>query len=92
VAVNAGITGLLAFIFMWVVFLRNLLRRYKEKKEGYPKALILGGVLSVTAFLLASQFQCYYTAAICNMILFFVLGLSESVARISSGDSLVSPE
>jgi O-antigen ligase len=87
VAVNAGIVGFLAFIFMWVVFLKNLLRRYKEKKEGYAKALILGGVLCVTAFLLASQFQCYYTAAICNMILFFVLGLSESIARISSGDS-----
>ena len=87
VAVNAGILGFLAFIFMWVVFLKNLLRRYKEKKEGYPKALILGGVLSVVAFLFASQFQCYYTAAICNMTLFFVLGLSESIARISSGDS-----
>lgn len=92
VAVNAGIVGLLAFIFMWFVCLKNLLRRYKEKKEGYPKALILGGVLSVTAFLLASQFQCYYTAAICNMILFFVLGLSESIARISSGDSQISSE
>jgi len=84
VAVNAGIIGLLAFIFMWVVFLKNLLRRYKETTEGYPKALILGGVLCVIAFLLASQFQCYYTAAICNMILFFVLGLSESVARIGA--------
>lgn len=90
VAVNAGIVGILAFIFMWVIFLKNLLRRYKEQKEGYPKALILGGVLSVTAFLLASQFQCYYTAAICNMILFFVMGLSESVARIGSGASSVS--
>ncbi|MCJ7458399.1 MAG: O-antigen ligase family protein [candidate division Zixibacteria bacterium] len=87
VAVNAGIVGFLAFIFMWVVFLKNILRRYKEKKESYSKALILGGVLSVIAFLLASQFQCYYTAAIDNMILFFVMGLSESVARISSGDS-----
>lgn len=92
VAVNAGIVGFLAFIFMWVVFLKNILRRYKEKKESYSKALILGGVLSVTAFLLASQFQCYYTAAICNMILFFVLGLSESIARISSGDSQISSE
>jgi putative inorganic carbon (HCO3(-)) transporter len=90
VAVNAGIVGLLAFIFMWVVFLKNLLRRYKEKRERYSKALILGGVLSVIAFLSASQFQCYYTAAICNMILFFVMGLSESVARISSGDSIDS--
>jgi O-antigen ligase len=90
VAVNAGIVGLLAFIFMWVVFLKNLLRRYKEKKEGYAKALILGGVLSVVAFLLASQLQCYYTAAIDNMILFFIMGLSESIARISSGDSQVS--
>jgi O-antigen ligase len=87
VAVNAGIVGFLAFIFMWVIFLKNLLRRYKEKKEGYSKALILGGVLSVIAFLLASQFQCYYTAAIDNMILFFVMGLSESITRISSGDS-----
>ncbi|HVP36884.1 MAG TPA: O-antigen ligase family protein [Terriglobales bacterium] len=90
VAVNAGIVGLVAFTLIWIVFLTNLLRRYREKVEGYPKALILGGVLSVTAFLLASQFQCYYTAAICNMILFFVMGLSESVARIGSGASSIS--
>ncbi|MDD1748385.1 MAG: O-antigen ligase family protein [Methanothrix sp.] len=89
VAVNAGIVGLAAFIFMWVVFLKSLVRRYKEKMEGYSKTLLLGGVLSVIAFLLASQFQCYYTAAICNMILFFVMGLSESVSRISSGSSSI---
>jgi O-antigen ligase len=91
VAVNAGIVGFLAFIFMWIVFLKNLLRRYKEQREGYDKALVLGGVLSVIAFFLASLFQCYYTAAICNMILFFMIGLSESIARISSVDSNISP-
>jgi len=84
VAVNAGIIGLLAFIFLWVILLKNLLRRYKEKKEGYQKALILGGVLTLFAYLLASQFQCYYTAAIDNMILFFILGLSATIARIGS--------
>jgi O-antigen ligase len=84
VAVNAGIIGLLAFIFLWVILLKNLLRRYKEKKEGYQKALILGGVLTLFAYLLASQFQCYYTAAIDNMLLFFFLGLCEAVARTSS--------
>jgi putative inorganic carbon (HCO3(-)) transporter len=85
VAVNAGVIGLLAFIFLWMILLKNLLRRYKEIKEGYPKALTLGGLLTLFAYLLASQFQCYYTAAIDNMILFFVLGLSEVIARIDRG-------
>lgn len=84
VAVNAGIIGFLAFVFFWVFLLKNLLRRYKEKEEGYAKAFILGGILSVTAFLLASQFQCYYTDAEDHMILFFFLGLSGAIARIPS--------
>jgi O-antigen ligase len=84
VAVNAGVIGFLAFVFFWLVLLKNLLRRYKEKEEGYAKAFILGGVLSIIAFLLASQFQCYYTDAEDHMILFFFLGLSEVIARIPS--------
>lgn len=83
-AVNAGIIGFLAFVFLWVVLLRNLWRRFKKKEKGYSKALILGGVLTIFAFLLASQFQCYYTDAEDNMILFFVLGLSEVIYRIGS--------
>jgi len=88
VAANAGVIGLLAFIFLWVILLKNLLGRYKEKEEGYSKALILGGVLSLLAYLLASQFQCYYTDAEDNMILFFFLGLSEVISRIPSKDKL----
>ncbi len=84
VAVNAGIIGFLAFVFFWVVLLRNLLRRYKKKEQGYARAFILGGGLSVVAYLFASQFQCYYTDAEDHMILFFFLGLSEVIARISS--------
>ncbi|MDH4223022.1 MAG: O-antigen ligase family protein [candidate division Zixibacteria bacterium] len=86
VAVNAGIIGLSAFIFFWVVILKNLLKKYKDKKEGYAKAFIFGGILTLLAYLLASQFQCYYTDAEDNMILFFILGLCATLARFPNRD------
>ena len=88
VAVNAGIIGFSAFIFLWVVLFKNLLRRYKKEREGYSKAFILGGVLCIMVYLLASQFQCYYTDVENNMILFFFLGLCEAFARIPHKDKL----
>ncbi|KPL00278.1 MAG: hypothetical protein AMJ90_08600 [candidate division Zixibacteria bacterium SM23_73_2] len=76
VAVNAGIIGFFAFLWIWIVAVKFFKEKYQKYKDRKIKPLILAGLVSVLAFLLASQFQCYYTDAEDNMILFFIIGLA----------------
>jgi O-antigen ligase len=82
VAVNAGIIGFSAFIWLWVKAWRSLRRMFEQTKDEGFKPLVLAGFIVVPAYLVASQFQCYYTDAIDNMILFFVLGMAVSTGFV----------
>ncbi len=84
VAVNAGIIGLLAFLWMWLVALNFFKQRYLKLKNSNVKPFLLAGLVSVLAFLLASQFQCYYTDAEDNMLLFFIIGLACASEKYSA--------
>lgn len=76
VAVNAGIIGLSAFLWMWFIVVKFFKKRYQKQKNLNVKPLLLSGLVCVFSFLLASQFQCYYTDAEDNMLLFFIIGLA----------------
>lgn len=76
VALNAGIIGLSAFLWMWFVVIKFFKKRYQKQKNLNVRPLLLSGLICVLAFLLASQFQCYYTDAEDNMLLFFIIGLA----------------
>ena len=82
VAVNAGIIGLSAFVWLWVKAWRNLRRMFEQTEDERFKPLVLAGFIMVPAYLVASQLQCYYTDAIDNMILFFVLGMAVSAGLV----------
>ncbi|MGB2697818.1 MAG: O-antigen ligase family protein [Candidatus Zixiibacteriota bacterium] len=82
VAVHAGIIGLSAFVWLWVKAWRSFRRIFQETEDERFKPLVLAGFLTVPAYLVASQFQCYYTDAIDNMIIFFVLGIAVSAGLI----------
>jgi O-antigen ligase len=88
VAVHAGIIGLSAFIWLWVKAWRNLRRIYEKTEDERFKPLVLAGFITVPAYLVASQFQCYYTDAVDNMILLFVLGMAVSASIIYRQSSL----
>jgi len=75
-AVHAGIIGLSAFAFLWVRAWRNLRSMFRNAEEERFKPFVLAGLIAVPAYLVASQFQCYYTDATDNMIFFFVLGMA----------------
>lgn len=82
VAVHVGIIGLSAFVWIWAKALRNLQKIWQKTEDERFQPLILAGCITVPAYLVASQFQCYYTDAIDNMILFFVLGIAVSAEMI----------
>ncbi len=71
VGVNAGLLGMLAFLWIWWAFWRASLQGYRN--TSHP--IFLGGFSSSVAFFLASFFQCYYTDAEDGMLLWFVFGL-----------------
>ena len=82
VAVHAGIIGLSAFVLLWVKAWRGLRKIFEQTEDERSKPLVLAGFIVVPAYLVASQFQCYYTDAIDNMILFFVMGMAVSAGFV----------
>ncbi|HEX7400911.1 MAG TPA: O-antigen ligase family protein [candidate division Zixibacteria bacterium] len=86
VAVNSGLLGLLAYLYLWVVFLYTSIKAIlKNKKAGFLYSIQLGGVITMIAFLVASLFQCYYTDAEVNMLIMFLLGIT-TVANLKSAE------
>jgi putative inorganic carbon (HCO3(-)) transporter len=82
VAVDAGIIGLIPFVWLWITILRNLKRKYDQTEDKYTKSMLKAGLVITSAYLVAAQFQCYYFDAIDFMILFLVLGLAEVSDKI----------
>jgi O-antigen ligase len=82
VAVDAGIIGLIPFVWLWVTIWRNLKRKYNQTKDKYTKSMLKAGLVVTSAYLVSAQFQCYYFDAINFMILFFVLGQAEVSDKI----------
>jgi putative inorganic carbon (HCO3(-)) transporter len=82
VAVNAGIIGFIPFVWLWITIWRNLKRKYIQTEDRYVKSILKGGLVATSAYLVAAQFQCYYTDAIDFMILFFILAQAEVSDKI----------
>lgn len=77
VAVNSGLLGLLAYLSIWVVFLRSSIKSVlKKKRNGFGYGMQIGGIVAIVAFLFAALLQCYYTDAEVNMLIMFILGLA----------------
>jgi putative inorganic carbon (HCO3(-)) transporter len=89
VGVNSGLLGLLAYLSIWVVFLRST---YKKMKGGgnnrFGRSVQMGGMVAVIAFLFAGLFQCYYTDAEVNMLIMLILGLTTVInLKTKEGES-----
>ena len=82
VAVDAGIIGLIPFVWLWITILRNLKRKYDQTEDKYTKSMLKAGLVVTSAYLVAAQFQCYYFDAVNFMILFFVLAQAEVSDKI----------
>lgn len=81
-AVNMGVLGLLVFIFLWVVIWFYFKNRFKQIQGDFFKPILLSALVITSAYLLSAQFQCFFTDATDNMVLFFVLGLATAVDKI----------
>ncbi len=82
VAVNAGIIGLLPFVWLWIIIWRNLKKKFDRTQDQRTKSMLKAGLVVASAYLVAALFQCYYFDAVDFMILFFVLGQAEVSDKI----------
>jgi putative inorganic carbon (HCO3(-)) transporter len=82
VAVNAGIIGLLPFVWLWIIIWRNLKKKFDRTQDQSTKSMLKAGLVVASAYLVAALFQCYYFDAVDFMILFFVLGQAEVSDKI----------
>jgi len=94
VAANAGIIGLVAFVWLLFSILKGLFKILNQAKQDLHVSVSNAVLLCFMAYLVSSQFQCYYIDAVDGLILFFVLGLGQTVdnyygqaGRIQSIDS-----
>lgn len=82
VAVNSGILGLLAYLSIWVIFLRFTLKSVRRKtKGGFGRSAQMAGMVAIVGLLFASLLQCYYTDAEVNMLIMFILGFTMVLNR-----------
>lgn len=82
VAVDAGIIGLIPFVWLWITIWRNLKRKCDQTEAKYTKSMLKAGLVVTSAYLVSAQFQCYYFDAVNFMILFFILGQAEVSDKI----------
>ncbi len=89
VAVNSGILGLLAYLWIWVAFFRSTLRSVRRgERRTFVQAAQMAGVAAIAGFLVAGLFQCYYTDAEVNMLLMFILGSTMILNRTSPEEEI----
>ncbi len=89
-AANAGIVGLVAFIWLMFSILKGLVKIFRGAKGDLATSISNAVLLSFVAYLAASQFQCYYIDAVDGLILFFVLGVGQTVDNHYRGNSVDS--
>lgn len=88
VAANSGILGLLAYLSIWAAFLYSTVKSvWKKRSESFGRAVQMGGIVAVVAFLFAGLLQCYYTDAEVNMLIMFILGLTTIMNRKAQEES-----
>lgn len=82
VAVNAGIIGLIPFVWLWITIWKNLKRKCAQTEDKYTQSMLKAGLVVTSTYLVSAQFQCYYFDAVNFMILFFVLAQAEVSDKI----------
>lgn len=84
VAVQMGILGVIAFLGMWVVFIRGCFRFWKRERERDPHAAasVLGCAGAVAGILAGGMFQCFYTDIEVGMLWWFIVGLASAVVLL----------
>jgi O-antigen ligase len=87
VLVSSGLVGLLAFVAMWAVALREGFRTWKRARLPELRAISLGATLGLVGFLVGSMFQNYYGTFANCLGWWFLAGLVFTAGRLSSVDA-----
>jgi O-antigen ligase len=85
VLINAGVPGLIFFLWLWIVAIRSGLVTWRKSEDGVVKTVALGGTLSLVGLMIGAFFQDYYGSFINCLGWWFVVGLIFAGERIREG-------
>ncbi len=88
VLVASGLPGLVAFLGMWAIALREGLKGWKHASDPQLRAILLGGIFSLFGLLIAAFFQNYYGSFINCLGWWFVAGLVLTAKKLEQRNSL----
>ncbi len=86
VLVNAGIPGLIFFVWMWISILRIGILTWRKSKDEIVRSAALGGVLALFGLMIGALFQDYYGSFINCLGWWFVAGLVLAATRIQRSE------
>jgi putative inorganic carbon (hco3(-)) transporter len=86
VLINAGVPGLVFFVWLWIMALRSGLVTWRKSEDSKVKTAALGGVLSLVGLMIGAFFQDYYGSFINCLGWWFVVGLIFSAQRVWTAD------
>jgi O-antigen ligase len=83
ILVSSGIPGLIAFLSIWVVIIRNGFKAQKKSTNTFVRELALGSTLAIIGFMVGGLFQNYYGTFANCWGWWFMAGCTMSSYRLS---------
>ncbi len=75
VLINAGVPGLVFFLWLWILALRSGILTWRRAEDNVVKTVALGGALSLAGLMIGALFQDYYGSFINCLGWWFIVGL-----------------
>ena len=91
VLINAGVPGLVFFLWLWIEVLRSGITTWRKSVDSIAKSAVLGGTLSLVGLMIGALFQDYYGSFINCLGWWFVVGLVYAGTRAQEGRTEANP-
>jgi putative inorganic carbon (hco3(-)) transporter len=85
VLINAGVPGLVFFLWLWIEVIRSGIATWRKSADSVAKSAALGGTLALVGLMIGALFQDYYGSFINCLGWWFVVGLVYAGVRVQEG-------
>jgi len=83
VLINAGVPGLVFFVWLWLDALKTGVTTWRRARDRFVRTATLGGTLSLAGLMIGALFQDYYGSFINCLGWWFVVGLILAARQVN---------
>jgi len=92
-----GLVGLAAYLYLWYVFFREMIRKVRTSTDPFVQGVVIGTIGALVGFHIAGLFEYNFGDSEVNAMMWFVVGLGLAVKaphseEAPSGQKAVTPE